>query len=73
MIENKLTYNGPVSNPTAYFTMSILHCNIFLFNPEGKYLIVDFNNFYLNNQMKKAKYYKISIKLIPREIINSMP
>ena len=67
---NKPTYNGTVSNPTSDLTTTKLHLNIVLSNPYGKYFIVDFKNFYLNNPMKKAEYYKIAIKFIHEEIID---
>ena len=70
MVGEKLSYNGPVSTPTAGLTMDKLHWNVVLSTPDGKYLIVDVNNFYLNNPMKKAKYYKIALKIIPQEIID---
>ena len=66
----KLSYDGPLSTPTAYLTTAKLHCNIILFTPDRKWTIVDFNNFYLNNPIKKAEYYKLVIKLIPEVIID---
>ena len=38
--------------------------------PDAKYLIVCVKNFYLNNPIKKNKDYKISINLIPQEVID---
>ena len=67
---NKLTYNKAVSTHTSYLTTAKLHCNIILFTPDRKWTIVDFNNFYLNNPIKKAEYYKLVIKLIPEVIID---
>ena len=66
----KLTYDVPVFNPTAYLTMSKIHCNSVLSTPDAKYIILDVKNLYLNNIMKKGEYYKISIKLIYQEIID---
>ena len=66
----KIYHNGPLSTPTSYLTTSKLHWNSVLSTLDGKYLIVDFKNFYLKKPMKEAKYYKISIKLIPQEIID---
>ena len=67
---NKLIYDCPIPTPTAYLKTSKLQWNSFLSNPNGKYLIVDVNNFYLNNLLKKKKYYQILIKLIPQYIID---
>ena len=67
---DKLTYDGPLSTPKEYLTTAKLHWNIVLSTPYRKYLIVDVKNFYLNNPMKKSKYYKIAIKIIPQEIID---
>ena len=53
---NKLTYYGPVSIPTADLTTDKIHCNSILSTADGKYLIVDVNNFYLNNPTRKKKY-----------------
>ena len=38
--------------------------------PDGKYLIIDFKNFYLNNPMNKAEYLNIELKMNPQEIID---
>ena len=61
----KLTYNVPVSIPAEYLTTARLYCKSILSNPDAKYLIVDVKNSHLNNPMKKNKYFKISINLIP--------
>ena len=61
---NKLYYNRPGSTHTADLTTAKLYWKIVLSTPDGKYLIVDVNNFYLNNPMKKAKYYKILLNII---------
>ena len=59
-----------VSNPTADLTTAKLHWNSIISISYGKYPVVDVKNFYLENPMKKAKYYKIVLKLIPQEIID---
>ena len=68
---DKLSYEVPVSTPTADLITAKLHWNIFLSTPDGKYLIVDVKNFYLNNPMNKAEYLKIALKILPQEIINT--
>ena len=62
---DKISYEGPVSTPTVYLTTAKIHWNRVLYILDGKYLIVDVKNFYLNNPMKKAGYIKIELKIIP--------
>ena len=63
-----LTYDWPVSTPTADLTTSKLHWNIFLSEPGGKYLIVEVNEIYLKNTINKNEYDKTAIKITPQEI-----
>ena len=67
---NKLSYKVPVFTPTSYLKTAKLHWNSVLSTPDGKYLIFDVNNLYLNNPMKKAEYLRIALKIIPQEIID---
>ena len=67
---DKISYEGPVSTPTVDLTTAKIHWNRVLYIPDGKYLIIDVKNFYLNNTMKKAKYYEIALKITPQEIID---
>ena len=66
-----LSYDGPVSTPTADLTTANLHWNSVLSTPYGKDLISDVKNFYLKNPTKKAEYIKIALKIIPQEIIEN--
>ena len=68
---DKLSYEGPVSTPTADLTTSKLHWKSVMSTSDGKYLIVDVKNFYLKNSMNKAEYLKIAIKILLQEIINT--
>ena len=70
VVGDKLSYDGPVSTPTEDLTTAKLHWNSILYIPDGKYLIVYFNNFYMENPMKKAKHIKIALKIILQEIID---
>ena len=63
---DKIYYYSPFSTPTADLTTAKIHWNSVLSTLDGKYFIVYFKNFYLNNPMKKAKYYKIALKIIPQ-------
>ena len=62
---NKISYDGPVSTPTDDLTTAKLHWNSVLSTSDGKYLIFDVKNFYLNNPMNKAEYLKIALKILP--------
>ena len=66
----KLTFDGPVSNPTSDLTTSKLHWNTVLLTPGAKYLVVDIKNFYLKNPMSKHEYYNISLIMIHQDIID---
>ena len=66
---DKLSYDVPLSTPTADFTTAKLNFNSAFSTPDAKYLIVDVKNLYLNNTMNKLEYYKISLSLVPQEII----
>ena len=71
MGRDKLSYEGPVYTPTAYLTTAKIHWISVLSIPDGKYLIVDVKNFYLNNPINKSEYIKIALKIPPQEIIDT--
>ena len=52
-------------------TTDKIHCNSILYTPDGKYLTVDVNKFYLNNPINKAEYLKIALKILPQDIIDT--
>ena len=66
----KLTFDRPVSTPKSDITTSKLHWNSVILTTGFKYLMVDFNKFYLNNIMVKHEIYNIAIVLIPQEGID---
>ena len=65
-----LTFDRPVSTPASNLTTSKMHWNSVILKPGSSYLVVDVNNFHLNNIMAKDEYYNISIILIPQEVID---
>ena len=67
---DRLTFDGPVSTQTSDLTTSKLHWNSVISTPGSRYLVVDVNNFYLNNIITNHEYYKITISLIPQEFID---
>ena len=71
MVNEKINYDGPVSNPTSDLTTTKLYWNIVIYPVDRRHLIVYVKNFHLKNSMKKDKYYKISIKLITKYIIDN--
>ena len=65
-----LTFDIPVSTPTSDLTTSKFHWDSVISTPGSRYLLVDVKNFYLNNIMEKHEFYKISVSLIPHELID---
>ena len=70
MGDEKISYDGPVSTPTADLTTFKIHCNSVLSTLDGKYSNLYVKKLYLNNPTKRAEYFKIALKIIPKEIIN---
>ena len=70
MDDDNLIYDGIVSTPPLYLTTARLHWNSVLSTSYAKYLVIDVKNFYLDNLMKIKEQDKISIKLIPQDIID---
>ena len=66
---DKLTFEGPVFNPKSDLATSKLHWNSVILTPGAKYLVVDIRKFYLNNPMVKHEHYKISLSIIPQDVI----
>ena len=66
----KLIFDKPVSAPTSNLTASKIHWNSFILTLGAKYLVIDANNFDLNNLASKHEYYKIALSLIPQEVID---
>ena len=69
---DKLKFYRPVSPPTSYLATSKLYCNSVISTPGTNYLVVDINNFYLNNLMPKHEYYHIALSLIPQDVIDKL-
>ena len=70
VVEDKLTFDGPVYTPIYYLMTSKLHWNSVIATPGTKYLVVYVKNFYLNNMMPEHKYYNITLILIPQDVID---
>ena len=59
VVGDKLTFDVSVSTPTSEVTTSKLCWKSVILTPGAKYLVVNFNNFYLDNPISKNDYYKI--------------
>ena len=70
MVGEKLIFEGLVSTSTSGLSTYKLLWNRVVSTPGAKYLVVDVNNFYLNNAMAKHEYYNIAYILIPQEVID---
>ena len=66
---NLLSYDGILTTPTATVTTAKLQINSILSKKKSKALILDIQNFYLNNNLPKPEYMKMHIDNIPQEII----
>ena len=65
----KLTFEIPVSTYKSNVTTSKLHCSSFHLTSDSRYLVVYIKNFLQKKPMSKHDFYKISIRLIPQDII----
>ena len=66
---NLINYRGYVSTPTADTTTSIIVINSTISKPKSKYLVGNVKNFYLGTIMTRYEYLRLSITIIPQEII----
>ena len=67
---DNLTYDGLAYTPTPDLETSTLHWNIFLLTPGSKYLAINVKIIYLNNLVLNHEYYRISLSLILKSIID---
>jgi hypothetical protein len=73
---NLIEYPGNVSAPTADSTTAKMVINRTIFTPGAHMMCGDIANFYLGTLMTSYEYMRISITLIPQELIeesNLMP
>ena len=64
-----IDYPDGVSTPTADTTTTKIVINSTISTPKAKYLVGDINNFYLGTPMTRYEYMRLSITIIPQEII----
>ena len=67
---NLINYPGNVSTPTADTTTAKIVINSTISTPKAKYLVGDVKNFYLGTIMTRYEYLRLSITIIPQEIID---
>jgi hypothetical protein len=63
-------YPGDVSVGTAELDTTKILLNSVVSTPAAKFCTANVTNFYLNTPMERKEYVRITINLIPREIIN---
>ena len=65
-----INYPGNVGTPTDDTTTSKIVINSPISTPEANYLVGDVNNVYLGTTMNRYRYLRLSINIIPQEIID---
>ena len=66
---NLINHPGNVSTLTSDTTTTKIVSNSTISTPKAKYLVGDLKNFYLGTTMTRYEYLRISINIIPQEII----
>ena len=69
--DNLINYPVPFSTPTTEMTTEKLFLNIVVSTSGAKFMTRDIKYIYLNTPMLWYKYMRISITIIPQDIINS--
>ena len=64
-----INFPGDVTTPTAYIITAKIIFNSVLSSKNAKFMCADIANFYLNNPMNIYEYMKLTLEIIPEEII----
>ena len=67
-----IDYPGEVSTPTSELTTMKLHINSAISDVRSRYMCMDVNDLYLNNQMDRYEYIMIQISMIPQEFVENI-
>ena len=67
---NLINYPGYFSTLTADTTTAKIVINSTISTPKSKYLMGDVKHFYLGTTMTRYEYFRLSITIIPQEIID---
>ena len=71
VVGNLLKFTGNASTPVGAITTTKCLLNSVVSTPKAKALVDDIKHFYLNNNLPDPKYMKLSISIIPQEIIEA--
>ena len=66
-----LDFTGNISAPTAPVATAKCVFNTVVSTPGARYLLAEIKHFYLNNILTDPEFMRISLKIIPREIIDA--
>ena len=66
---NRLNFPGDTTTNCAILTTTKCILNSTISNPGARFINLDINNFYYNTPMGRYKYMKISLAILPEEII----
>jgi len=66
---NRLAYDGDVSTDTAGLELIKIHWQSVLSTPNARYMTMDISNFYLNTELDRYEYMRLSLSDIPPEVI----
>jgi hypothetical protein len=66
---NRLDYPGATSTPTAKLTTAKCVLNSTISTPNGRFMVVDIKEFYLNTPLERYEYMRLPLSMIPDEII----
>jgi hypothetical protein len=67
---NLIDYPGDVSTPTADMTTAKILFNSVISTDDARFMCADMKDFYLNTPMARYEYMRLSILIIPQEIID---
>ena len=68
---NLLDFTGNLSAPTPSVTTAKCVFNSVVSTPGARYLLANIKHFYLNNILPDPEFMRITLKIIPQEIIDT--
>jgi hypothetical protein len=70
MGSNLINYPGDCRTPMANLLTVKILLNSIILMPNAKFMTIDMNDFYLNTPMEQYKYFRMMLKLFPKDVIN---
>ena len=67
---NRINYPGDVGTPTADMLLAKIIFNSVISTKGAKFMTADISNFYLNTPLPRSEYVKLSLTVIPQEVID---